>query len=59
MDFAIRPATRANCGAWFVAAVLVGGYALVVLFDHGSSQVHKPNPTSPLLSVSARLMFEI
>jgi hypothetical protein len=53
MDVATRPSARAGVGTQVVAAILVIGFALVVLSNHGSSQVDTANPTSPLRSISA------
>jgi hypothetical protein len=55
LDVAIRPAARARAGAAFVAAIYAG-FTLVVLSDHGSSQVHRQNPTSSLMPFSPLLM---
>ena len=54
-DVSTRPPTSADSQAPASAAILVIGFALVVLSDHGSTRVGLASPMSPVTSVSAFL----
>ena len=57
-DVSTRAPTDSGSGPSARATILVIGFALVVLFDHGSSRAGSANPLSPVTSVSAFLMHE-